>query len=74
MTITVTRDWATGPVVLRRLAFALRTHGTPLFGATCRRAGPDDPPADLTLPPRTPDRRLRCPTASLPAARFPSHG
>jgi hypothetical protein len=31
------------------------------------------PPMDLVLPPRTPaGRRLRCPTASLPAAgRFP---
>ncbi len=44
------------------------------FGATCRRAGPDDPPVDLMLPPRTPaGRRLSCPTASLPAAgRFPA--
>jgi hypothetical protein len=44
-------------------------------GATCRRAGPDDPPVDLTLPPETPagHRLSFCPTASHPAAgRFPN--
>jgi hypothetical protein len=43
------------------------------FGATWRRARPDDPPVDLTLPlERRPAPGLRCPTVSLPAAgRFP---
>ncbi|MGH3994682.1 MAG: hypothetical protein ACRDSN_19745, partial [Pseudonocardiaceae bacterium] len=42
----------TGPAVLTRVAFALRVHGA-RFG-DCRRARPwADPPADLTLPPRT---------------------
>ena len=72
---TAFRDvvWATGPTVLRRIASALLLlHHPPEFG-NCRRAGLDDPPADLTLPPKTPaGRRLSCLTASLPvASRFP---
>jgi hypothetical protein len=45
------RCWATGPAVLRRIALALLVND-PEFG-NCRRAAPDDPPADLTLPPET---------------------
>lgn len=62
---------ARGPAVLRRIALALLVND-PEFG-NCRRSGPDDPPADLTLPPETPaGPRLNCPTASLPVAgRFP---
>ena len=67
------QHWATGPTVLRRIALALRIT-EPEFGVTCRRAGPDDSPVDLILPPRTPvGHRLSCPTASLPVAgRFPA--
>jgi len=69
------KSWATGPAVLRRIALALLVKD-PEFGH-CRRAGFDDPPADLMLPPETPaGHRLSCPTASLPvASRFPPvHG
>jgi hypothetical protein len=38
------RDWNPDPEPRRR------TPGAPQFGATCRRARPGDPPADLTLP------------------------
>jgi len=64
------KSWAMGLAVLRRIALALLVNDSE-FG-NCRRSGPDDPPADLTLPPETPaGRRLSCPTASLPAGRFP---
>jgi hypothetical protein len=39
------------------------------FGAAWRRARPDDPPVDLTLPlERRPAPGLRCPTVSLPVS------
>ncbi len=64
-------SWATGPAVLRRIALALLVKD-PEFG-NCRRAGPGDPPVDLTLPPETPaGRRLSCPPTTVPVAgRFP---
>lgn len=68
------REWASGPVVLARLAFVLRTNGNPpVFGVTCRRAAPDAPPMDVSLPPRPPVGVVSCPTtAALTVAdRFP---
>lgn len=65
--------WATGPAVLRRIALALLVND-PEFG-NCRRAGPDDPPADLMLPPRTPADSFpvagRFPTVSSSGGRRP---
>jgi hypothetical protein len=52
-------DWATDTALLARILTRLRewnpeprcrTPGAPQFGATCRRANPGDPPADLPLP------------------------
>jgi hypothetical protein len=53
-------DWVTDTALLARVLTRLREWnpeprrrtpgGTPQFGATCHRARPGDPPADLTLP------------------------
>jgi hypothetical protein len=89
----LSNDWVTDPALLERVLARLRqwepgprhrrTPGAPQFGATCRRARPGDPPADITMP-RSPDRppvacppplfrRLVGPTTP-PSESGPSHG
>lgn len=55
----LTKDWVADTAALERVLALLRqwepprhrrTPGAPQFGATCRRARPGDPPADLTMP------------------------
>ncbi len=71
--VPLTRRWATGLSVLRRIAFALRVADPPLFGKTCLQAGLGESGVDCGCRPVvSPGRALGvslCPSAFAPDAR-----